>query len=148
MPDYKVTVNGKPYDVNIGRISDEHVEVTVNGRSFTVEIESPQRAVSKTPRIENRPHVVSAAESPDKTSPPDKVASMGKGDILAPLPGLMLKVLVKKGDTVSRGQTVAVMEAMKMENEIEAPVSGIVSEVAVSPGENVLENTLIMKIGG
>jgi biotin carboxyl carrier protein len=148
MPDYKVTVNGKPYEVNIGRISDERADVTVNGKSFSVQIEAPQRAGSKTPRIETKPHVVSAAESPDKTSPPDKVAKMGKGDILAPLPGLMLKILVKEGDTVTEGQTVAIMEAMKMENEIEAPVSGPVSKIAVTAGENVLENALIMKIGG
>jgi biotin carboxyl carrier protein len=148
MPDYKVLVNGKPYEVSIGRITDERADVTVNGKGFTVQIEAPQRAASKTPRIETKPHVVSAAESPDKTSPPDKVAKTGKGDILAPLPGLMLKVLVKEGDSVTEGQTVAIMEAMKMENEIEAPVSGLVSKIAVSPGENVLENALIMKIGG
>jgi len=131
MPDYKVLVNGKPYEVSIGRITDERADVTVNGKGFTVQIEAPQRAASKTPRIETKPHVVSAAESPDKTSPPDKVAKIGK-----------------EGDSVTEGQTVAIMEAMKMENEIEAPVSGLVSKIAVSPGENVLENALIMKIGG
>jgi biotin carboxyl carrier protein len=148
MPDYKVTVNGKPYEVSIGRITDERVDATVNGKTFSVQIEAPQRAASKTPRIETKPHVVNAADSPDRTSPPDKVARMGKGDILAPLPGLMLKILVKEGDSVAEGQTVAIMEAMKMENEIEAPFSGVVARIAVSPGENVLENALIMKIGG
>ncbi len=148
MPDYKVTVNGRLYDVSVGRMVDETADVTVNGKSFQVQVEAPHRAASKTPRIETKPHVVSAAEAPDKTSPPDKVARMGKGDILAPLPGLILKILVKQGQTVAEGQTVAIMEAMKMENEIESPVSGVVSEIPVREGENVLENALIMKIGG
>lgn len=147
MPEYKVTVNGKHFDVNIGRMVDDKVDVVVNGKSLNVQIEIPQRSASKTPRIETKPHVVSAAESPDKTSPPGVAASIGKGDVLAPLPGLMLKILVKEGDKVSVGQTVAIMEAMKMENEIESPVTGVISKVAVSEGQNVLENDLIMKIG-
>ncbi len=147
MPEYKVTVNGKHFDVNIGRMVDDKVDVVVNGKSLHVQIEIPQRSASKTPRIETKPHVVSAAESPDKTSPPGVAASIGKGDVLAPLPGLMLKILVKEGDKVSVGQTVAIMEAMKMENEIESPVTGVISKVAVSEGQNVLENDLIMKIG-
>lgn len=148
MPEYKVAVNGKHYDVNIGRIVDDKVDVVVNGKSFHVEIEAPQRSSSKTPRIETKPHVVSAADSPDKTSPPSVVASMGRGDILAPLPGLILKLLVKEGDQVAVGTTVAIMEAMKMENEIEAPVGGIITKLAVREGQNVLENDLILKIGG
>ncbi|MCD4701825.1 MAG: biotin/lipoyl-binding protein, partial [Candidatus Aegiribacteria sp.] len=66
----------------------------------------------------------------------------------APLPGLILKVMVKEGDQVDNGQPVAIMEAMKMENEIESPVSGTVREILVSEGENILENAVIMKIGG
>lgn len=147
MPEYKVMVNGRNYDVQIGRVVDDRVDVVVNGKSFHVEIETPRRAASKTPRIETRPHVVNAAETPDKTSPPDVVASMGRGDVLAPLPGLILKILVGEGDTVREGQTVAIMEAMKMENEIESPVAGTVSRIAVRQGDSVLENALILKIG-
>jgi pyruvate carboxylase subunit B len=70
------------------------------------------------------------------------------GTVVAPLPGLILKVMVKEGESVEEGQPVAVMEAMKMENEIESPISGKVQEINVSEGENVLENAVIMKIGG
>ncbi len=148
MPEYKVTVNGKHYDVSIGRMVDDRVDVVVNGKSFHVEIEAPHRTASKTPRLETRPHVVNAAEAPDKTSPPEVVAAMGRGDVIAPLPGLILKILVNQGDTVREGQTVAIMEAMKMENEIESPVGGVVGAIAVRQGDNVLENALLMKIGG
>jgi len=145
MPEYKVTIGGKSYDVNVGRMIDDRVDVSVNGKQFNVEIEAPRKAASKTPRLETKPHVVSAAEAPDKTSPPG--AAAGRGDILAPLPGLILKLLVKEGDQVREGQTVAIMEAMKMENEIESPFNGTVSSIPVKQGETVLENALLMKIG-
>lgn len=147
MPEYKVVVNGKHYDVNIGRMMDDRVDVVVNGKNFNVEIEAPHKAASKTPRIETKPHVVSAAEAPDKTSPPGVASSVGRGDVLAPLPGLILKLLVKEGDSVAEGQTVAIMEAMKMENEIESPFRGTVASIPVKQGETVLENALLMKIG-
>jgi pyruvate carboxylase subunit B len=73
---------------------------------------------------------------------------MDSGSVVAPLPGLILKLMVGEGDSVSEGQPVAIMEAMKMENEIEAPVSGKVTQLMVKEGENVLENAVIMKIGG
>jgi len=146
MPEYKVTIGGKSYDVNVGRMIDDRVDVSVNGKQFNVEIEAPRKASSKTPRLETKPHVVSAAEAPDKTSPPGTAAA-GRGDILAPLPGLILKLMVKEGDQVREGQTVAIMEAMKMENEIESPFSGTVSSIPVKQGETVLENALLMKIG-
>lgn len=147
MPEYKITVNGKTYSVNIGRITDDTVDVTLDGRTYEVEVEAPARKASKTPVITRERQVVNAAEVPNRTSPPG-TPPPGSGSVLAPLPGLILKVLVSKGDSVSEGQPIAVMEAMKMENEIEAPISGTVKEIAVSEGENVLENSLIMKIGG
>ncbi|MBD3278047.1 MAG: acetyl-CoA carboxylase biotin carboxyl carrier protein subunit [Candidatus Aegiribacteria sp.] len=147
MPEYKITVNGKTYSVNIGRITDDTVDVTLDGRTYEVEVEAPVRKASKTPVIRRERQVVNAADVPNRTSPPG-TPPPGSGAVLAPLPGLILKVLVGKGDSVSEGQPIAVMEAMKMENEIEAPISGTVQEVAVSEGENVLENALIMKTGG
>ncbi len=147
MPEYRVFVNGKQYDVNIGRMIDDRVDVMVNGKSFQVELEGPRKAVSKTPRIETKPHVVSAAEAPDKTTPPGIASSVTKGDILAPLPGLILKLMVKEGDQVREGQPVAIMEAMKMENEIESPFTGVVTSIPVKQGDTVLENALLMKIG-
>ena len=147
MPEYKITVNGKTYSVNIGRITDDTVDVTLDGRTYKVAVEAPARKASKTPVIKRHRQVVNASEVPNRTSPPG-TPPPGSGAVLAPLPGLILKVLVSKGDSVSEGQPIAIMEAMKMENEIEAPISGTVSEIAVSEGESVLENALLMKIGG
>ncbi len=145
MPEYKITINERTYTVNLGRILDDSVDVTLDGRTYKVKVETPMRKTSKTPMIERHHQVVNAAEVPNRTFPPGILT--GKGEVIAPLPGIILKLLVKKGDAVNEGQPVAIMEAMKMENEIESPVSGTVGEILVSEGENVLENAVIMKIG-
>ena len=146
MPEYKIKINERTYTVNIGRILDDSVDVTVDGKTFNIEVEAPMKKASKTPVIKRQRRVVNAAEVPDRTSPP--IVSAGSGNVVAPLPGIVLKVLVKEGDSVNEGQPVAIMEAMKMENEIEAPVSGTVGEILVSEGTSILENAVIMKIGG
>ena len=146
MPEYKIKINDRTYDVNVGRILDDSVEVTLDGKTYHVEVEAPMRKVSKTPVIKRNHQVINAAEVPDRTSPPS--VSTGSEQIIAPLPGLILKILVKKGDKVNEGQPVAIMEAMKMENEIESPSSGTVTEILVSEGETILENAVIMKVGG
>lgn len=146
MPEYKIKINDRTYDVNVGRIMDDTVDVTLDGKTYQVEVEAPMRKASKTPVIKRNHQVINAAEVPDRTSPPS--ISTGTGEVIAPLPGLILKILVKEGDEVDEGQPVAIMEAMKMENEIESPSSGTVAEIIVSEGENILENAVIMKIGG
>ena len=145
MPEYRITVNDKTYAVNIGRIEDDTVEVKLGERSYTVGIETPGGKSTKTPKLSRGKAVTDASSAPDRTSAPGSTS--GIGEIIAPLPGAILKVLVAVGEDVSEGQTVAVMEAMKMENEIESPVSGKVSRIAVKEGDTILENALIMKIG-
>ena len=145
MPEYRITVNDKTYTVNVGRIEDDSVEVKLGERSYTVGIETPGGKSMKTPRLSRSNAVPDASSSPDRTTPPGGVS--GSGEIPAPLPGAILKVLVSQGDQVTEGQTVAVMEAMKMENEIEAPIAGKVTKIAVKEGDTILENALIMSIG-
>ncbi len=145
MPEYRITINDKTHTVKIGRIESDSVDVTIGDRSYTVGIESPGGRSNKTPTITRSTAVPNAAASPDRTSPPGGVS--GKGEIHAPLPGAILKILVAVGDSVTEGQAVAVMEAMKMENEIEAPVAGKISIISVKEGDTILENALIMSIG-
>ncbi|MCK4806575.1 MAG: biotin/lipoyl-binding protein, partial [Candidatus Aegiribacteria sp.] len=92
------------------------------------------RKASKTPVIKRHRQVLNAAEVPDRTSPPG-IATV-KGNVVAPLPGLILKVLVKEGDAVNAGQPLAIMEAMKMENEVKSPVDGVVKDVNVAAGDS------------
>ena len=146
MPEYRITINDRIYTVDLGRILDDTVDVTLDGRTYQVKVEAPMRKTSKTPVINRHRQVHNAAEVPDRTSPPG--ISLEPGDVIAPLPGLILKILVNEGDSVSKGQPVAIMEAMKMENEIESPLSGTVGGILASEGDNILENAVIMKIGG
>jgi glutaconyl-CoA/methylmalonyl-CoA decarboxylase subunit gamma len=146
MPEYKIKINDRTYTVNIGRIMDDSLDITLDGRKFKVDVEAPMKKASKTPVIKRHHQVINAAEVPNRTSPPG--VSAGSGDVVAPLPGIILKLLVKEGDTVSEGQPTAIMEAMKMENEIESPVSGTVEKILVSEGDSILENAVLMKIGG
>lgn len=145
MPEYNVTICGNTYTVSIGRLEDDQVEVRLGDRTFTATVESSTRKPDKTPTIVREKRVHDASASPDRTTAPGELT--GKGDILSPLPGNMLKILVRQGDIVAKGQIVAIMEAMKMENEIESPHAGPVTRISVSEGDTVLENALIMSIG-
>ncbi len=145
MPDYVVTIGGNTYHVGVGRVEDDRVEIRLGDRTFTAQVESSVRKNPKTPTIVREQRIPDASLSPDRTTPPGEHG--GRGDILSPLPGNILKVMVKAGDRVEKGQIVAIMEAMKMENEIESPLAGVVSRVAVHEGDTILENALIMSIG-
>lgn len=146
MFEYKVTVDGETYDISIGDLEDDRVDVTIDGRSFSVEVELLSKDPAGTPvPASPRQGQTSGAVSVRK-SPSSRTGA--SGDVLAPLPGAILKILVKEGEVVREGQPVAIMEAMKMENEVEAHIAGKVSVILVKPGETILESALIMKIEG
>ena len=108
----------------------------VNGTPYTVELEKQNK-----PKI--KPVVRTASTSP--AAPPAAVtrpASVGsKAGIKSPLPGVILEIKVKEGDMVKRGQTLLILEAMKMENDIKADRDGKVTSIKVSKGESILEGT-------
>lgn len=136
MKEYKYKINGNLYKVTVGDIQDNNVKVEVNGTSYTVELEK-----SVTPKI--KPVVRTAATTP--AAPPPAVArpvvAGSKSGIKSPLPGVILDIKVKEGDTVKRGQTLLVLEAMKMENDIKSDRDGKVTSIKVSKGESILEGT-------
>ena len=112
MKEYRYKINGNLYKVTVGDIEDNNVHIEVNGTPYTVELE---KHVS--PKI--KPVVRTAATTP--AAPPPAISrptvSQGKSGIKSPLPGVILDIKVKEGDTVKRGQTLLILEAMKMENE-------------------------------
>lgn len=132
MKEYKYKINGNLYKVAVGDIEENQVHVEVNGTPYTVELE---KKVS--PKI--KPVVRTASTTP--AAPPPAVTrpavSGGKAGIKSPLPGVILDIKVKEGDAVKRGQTLLILEAMKMENEICAPHDGTVAAVSVQKGEAV-----------
>ena len=131
MKEYKYKINGNVYNVVIGDIEDNIAHVEVNGTHYNVEMEKKQKAAA--PIARPRPAAVAA-------KPAAKPAA-AKGGVKSPLPGVILDIKVKEGDVVKKGQTVIILEAMKMENSINADRDGKIASIKVSKGESVLEGT-------
>lgn len=144
MKEYKFKINGTDYNVVINSVEGTTANVTVNGSAYSVEMEkeaapAPAAQAAPAPAPAPAPAASQAAPAP---------APSGKGEnITSPLPGVILDVNVKVGDTVKIGQQVAMLEAMKMENAIESTCAGTVTAVCVSKGDSVLEGATIVVIG-
>jgi biotin carboxyl carrier protein len=130
MKSFKYTINGNVYKVVINSIEDTIADVEVNGTPYKVEMNKPTKKQVVTVK---RP--VQAA--PVAVSRPQ--ASAAAGALRSPLPGIILEVSCAKGDTVKKGQKLFVLEAMKMENVINADRDGVLKEVKVNKGDSVLE---------
>lgn len=138
MTQYNYKINGHEYAVTIESVSDSSAKVTVNGKAYDVELDksAEESAAVESPRI-YRPLHEKAQAAPQETR---------DCSLKSPLPGTIIAVKVKEGDQVKEGQTVAILEAMKMENEILAENDGIVESVNVEKGDSVLEGTVIVTI--
>ena len=136
MKEYKYKINGNLYNVVIGDIEDNIAHVEVNGTHYTVEME-------KKPKAEAAPKPVArpAAKPAAAAAPVVKPAAAAKSGVKSPLPGVILDIKVNVGDEVKKGQTVIILEAMKMENSINADKDGKITAINVSKGESVLEGT-------
>lgn len=154
MRKYQYTVEGVDYDVEVQSIEGNTAKVSVNGKPFEVEIKHSVKvtsALKRTPVVE---HVApSVATSPVEAAPvsspkPAAAAVEPAGTkITAPLPGTITEVNVAVGDSVRQGDTVVVLEAMKMQNSIEADTAGTIKAVNVSKGDTVMEGTVLVVIG-
>lgn len=123
MKEYKVKVNGNEYKVEIEEV----------GGTITNVSAAPVQAAPQT-----------SAPRPAAASAP---ASAGGTKVTSPLPGVILDVAVKEGDSVKKGDKVVVLEAMKMENVIEATADGVVKEIKVKKSDSVLEGDVLVVIG-
>lgn len=137
MKEYKYKINGNLYNVVIGDIEDNIAHVEVNGTHYNVEMEKKPKAAPVAVKPVARPAVKPAAAA----AAPAKPAAAAKSGVKSPLPGVILDIKVKEGDTVKKGQTVIILEAMKMENSINADKDGKITSILVSKGESVLEGT-------
>ncbi len=146
MKEYKYKINGTKYKVSIGDIRDNLVQVEVNGTPYRVEIDpevAPKviasapviKKAAPAPRTETGERVVTAPATPQKA-----------GAVKSPLPGTITGLAVSPGDTVKIGDTVCILEAMKMENDIHTQKGGIVKEILIKEGDTVLEGTDLMII--
>ncbi len=145
MKEYKYKINGNDYNVAIGDIENNVAQVEVNGVPYMVEIEETKAAapvVVKTPRPSSAPRTETGAKVISKPT-----VSAGESPVNSPLPGVILEIKVKVGDTVAPSDVIAVLEAMKMENNINAGKSGVIKSINVNKGDSVLEGTPIVVIG-
>ena len=139
MKEYKYKINGNLYNVVIGDIEDNIAHVEVNGTHYTVEMEKKPKA-APAPKPVARP-VAKPAAAPVAAPAAKPAAASAKSGVKSPLPGVILDIKVNVGDEVKKGQTIIILEAMKMENSINADKDGKIAAINVSKGESVLEGT-------
>lgn len=152
MRTYSYTINGARYDVTIESLRDQVAKLNVNGVAFDVEIlgaplsegDLPEVAAAAAPAAP----VAAAPKAESAPAAPAAKGTAGAGEpVNAPLPGVVTKVLVAAGQAVKKGDTVVVLEAMKMENNITAECDGTVTGICVAAGDSVLEGTTLLTIG-
>jgi biotin carboxyl carrier protein len=138
MKSFKYTINGNVYKVVINRIEDTIADVEVNGTPYTVEMNKPTK---KQVITINRPvqTTVAPVVRPQQSG-------AGSSALRSPLPGIIIDVLCKPGDTVKKGQKLLVLEAMKMENAINAEKDGVIKELKINKGDSVLEGAELLII--
>ena len=144
MKEYKYKINGNSYKVAIGDIDNNVAQVEVNGIPYKVELDAakkPSKVVSAP-----RPSAAPRTEKGEKVIAKPAAAATGGYQIKAPLPGTVVSVAVKVGDTVKAADTVAVLEAMKMENAIHAGKDGVVAAINAAAGDAVLDGAPIITL--
>ncbi|UCF90170.1 MAG: biotin/lipoyl-binding protein [Desulfobacterales bacterium] len=145
---YNLKIGEKKFEVEVGDIQAGLIQVFVNGTPYEVNMEDHHEAVpvALPPKPAAPASVPRAAPAPPKAAPPAPRPAASSGALTAPIPGLILAIKVAVGDAVTAGQTVATMEAMKMENNLISHVSGVVKEIRVQKGAEVSTGDIIMII--
>lgn len=146
MKKYKFTIHGNVYDVSILNVEDNLIDLEVNGSVYQVEVDKTIQPV-KTPKLVRQRLVPNTETTPSEGTGAKAPVSTGAGVIKAPLPGTVLSILVKPGDTIKVGQKLMVLEAMKMENNIDSDKDGKITAIKVNPGQSVMEGDVLIEIG-
>lgn len=136
MKRYKMRINGEKYDAKVISFDSESAKVDVNGNIFLVEFEDDE--YNYIPKLSR-----SYKEAPGA---PQLAVEYEDGSIKAPIPGVIASIKKKVGDRVEKGQAIIILEAMKMESEIEAPASGVIEEILVKEKSPVHEGDVLVKV--
>jgi len=152
MNKYQYKVKGVDYEVEIAEVEGNIAKVNVNGIPFEVELQKPINAAKhptmSTPKVQAPQPVAAAAPAAAAAAPAAAPATTGAGNaVKAPLPGTITELKVQVGQQVAVGDTLLVLEAMKMQNNIESDYAGQVTSIVVKPGETVMEGAVMMTIG-
>lgn len=146
MKNFKFKINGTEYSVDINEVEGQEISLDVNGTPYKVTVDKEMKQKQVVIQTRKAPQVAAAAGSEVQKAAPATTGGAGT-KVTTPLPGTILDVFVNVGDKVKAGQTVVLLEAMKMENNIEADVEGTITEVKVRKGDSVLEGDVMVVIG-
>ena len=146
MKKYKIKINGSEYEVDIHKVEGNLAHLTVNDVDFEVEVEG---LMTNPTRMSTKPVVkadtsVKLPAAPVVTKP--HVVSSSAHAVKSPLPGVILDVRANPGDSVKSGQVIMILEAMKMENSIEADKAGVIEKINFGKGDSVLEGDILFTI--
>ena len=141
MKKFKFTISGKQYEVEVQSFENDKAQVVVNGTQYEVDVEREKEEAK--PVIAPRPK---AAPAPAAASAPAAGDANGTKAV-APLPGTIMQIFVNVGDEVKRGDKILMYEAMKMENNFLAEVDGVIKDIKVRVGDNVLQGAVLVVIG-
>lgn len=147
MAKYQYTIQGVDYDVEINEVEGSLAKVNVNGIDFDVELKQPISVGKQVKKVKIEKPIAAPVTAAAPAAAPAPVEAGSGAKVLAPLPGTVTEICVKVGDAVAMGDTVVVLEAMKMQNNIEAENSGTVTSVLVSKGDTVMEGAPLITIG-
>lgn len=149
MKQYKYKVNGAQYDVTIDSIVGNIAKVEVNGIPFEVEMQGSSLVEEDLPtQVADETAAPAVAAAPAAVEAAPAAGAPGAGaPVKAPLPGVVAKILVSVGQAVKKGETVLVLEAMKMENNITAEADGKITGICVAAGDSVMQGTTLVTIG-
>ena len=134
MKEFKFTIDGKQYNAAVNELEDNFAEVTINGKTYKVELEKEEAPAAAAVR---RPAAAAASAA---------AAPAGLMTVKSPLPGSIVKVLVKAGQAVKKGDVLLTMESMKMENNVTAEADGTVKAVYVEPGKTVMQDDKLLDL--
>ncbi|KAA6329153.1 Methylmalonyl-CoA carboxyltransferase 1.3S subunit [termite gut metagenome] len=144
MKQYKYKINGNVYNVTVNDVEENIAHVEVNGTLYKIELDKPIPTLAVRKSVS---HPAAAPKTESGTPVVARPAASGKKDgVKSPLPGVVLDVCVKEGDIVKKGQTLIVLEAMKMENNINAHKDGKIVAINVNKGDSVLEGADLVTI--
>ena len=135
---FNFTIGGQKYETTVKEIEPNVAEVVVNGTSFIVEFQKNESKKVKAARV--------AAPTAAPSAAPVAAKPAGAATVKSPLPGSIVKVMVKPGDSVKKGDTLLTMESMKMENIVASEYTGTVKNVLVQAGQNVMQDDKLVEI--
>lgn len=144
LKEYKYKINGTKFTVKVGDVTDNKVHVEVNGVPYDVELDKVPNAKTGVSQPVKSPQKAPRTESGEKVIAKPSAASTGKFTVTAPLPGTLMSLTVKVGDTVKPGDTVCILEAMKMENDIHTTQGGVVKQIIANVGDAIAQDGPIM----